>query len=292
MSNEVATRALSRVIVTGAGGFLGSALSDRLEREGVDVIRLGRGNGFRLLEDELPINGVDHVFHLAAETGVPDAWNDPARFHLVNTHGTVRVLDQCRRAEVSMTYAGAYIYGAPRYLPIDEQHPVDANNPYAFSKRMAEEAAQWYAQLYGMSVTAIRLFNVYGPGQSERFLIPSIVSQVCDPRVEQIELMDLAPRRDYLFVDDAVDALVASVPRSGFQLYNVGSGHSHSVRDVVVAAQELAGVEKPVLDHGRTRPNEIADVVCDHARITAETGWAPRVDLRKGLELMIQEEMS
>ncbi|WP_396616656.1 NAD-dependent epimerase/dehydratase family protein [Lysobacter soli] len=292
MSEEVAMRALSRVIVTGAGGFLGRALSDRLEREGIEVLRLGRGNGFRLLEDELPLDGVDHVFHLAAETGVPDAWKDPARFHLVNAHGTVRVLDQCRRGGVSVTYVGAYIYGAPKYLPIDEQHPVDANNPYAFSKLMAEEAAQWYANLYGMAVTSIRLFNVYGPGQSDRFLIPRIVKQVCDIGVGQIELMDLAPRRDYLFVGDAVEALLKSVPRPGFQLYNVGSGFSHSVREVVDATFELAGVVKPVVDHGQTRPNEIPDVVCDHGRITAETGWVPRTSLKEGIALMIQEERS
>jgi nucleoside-diphosphate-sugar epimerase len=292
MSQAVGTRALSRAIVTGAGGFLGRALVTRLARDGVEVVALGRGQGFSLLDDEMPMEGVDHVFHLAAETGVPDAWKDPARFHLVNAHGTVRVLDQCRRANASVTYVGAYIYGVPQYLPIDEQHPVDTNNPYAFSKWMAEQASQWYAGMYGMPVTAIRLFNVYGPGQSDRFLIPRIVRQACDVSLHAIELMDLAPRRDYLYVDDAVEALIRSVPGSGFQLFNVGSGSSHSVRDVVDAAVELAGADKPVIDLQQVRPNEIPDVVCDHRRITAANSWQPRVGLRDGIRRMIEETVS
>ncbi|HEY5805343.1 MAG TPA: NAD(P)-dependent oxidoreductase [Lysobacter sp.] len=292
MSETAVPRALSRVVVTGAGGFVGRYLVARLRQDGIDVITLSREQGFRLLDDEMPMDGVDHVFHLAAETGVPDAWRDPARFHLVNSHGTVRVLDQCRRAGVSMTYVGAYIYGVPTHLPIDESHSIDASNPYAFSKWMGEQACRWYAGVYDLPVTAIRLFNVYGPGQSDRFLIPRIVQQVLDPAVSEIELMDLAPRRDYLFIDDAIDALLRSVPRKGFELFNVGSGRSYSVSEVVNMTLELADSGKPVVDLQQSRPNEIPDVVCDHGRISSDTGWVPRIDLRQGIARMIEEGLS
>ncbi|ALN93115.1 NAD-dependent epimerase/dehydratase family protein [Lysobacter gummosus] len=278
-----------RVVVTGASGFLGRHLVGRLRAAGVEVATPSRGEGFDLLNDQLPLDGATHVFHLAAETGVPDSWQDPARFHLVNTHGTVRVLDQCRRAGCAMTYVGAYIYGVPQHLPIDETHPVNANNPYAYSKWMGEQACEWYADMYSMGVTAIRLFNTYGPGQSNRFLIPRIVEQVIDPTVERIELMDLAPRRDYLYVDDAVDALLAARGLPGYRLYNVGSGVSHSISDVLESAMRQAGIRKEVVDLQQVRPNEIPDVRADCSRIGRECGWRPRFSLDEGIERMLEE---
>lgn len=275
-----------RVIVTGASGFLGSHLVERLQGCAVEVIPLGRAQGFDLLTDRMPMDGVSHVFHLAGETGVMDAWSDPSRYHLVNAHGTVRVLEACREAKASITYVGAYIYGIPRKLPIDETHPVHPNNPYAFSKRMGEEACRWYAEQYNMAITAIRLFNVYGPGQSDRFLVSRIVEQLLDPSVDRLELMDLAPRRDYLFIDDAIDAFLASMPGAGFHVFNVGSGVSHSVGDVVSTAMRELDVSKPVVDRGQVRPNEIPDVVADFGRIQAFCGWKPRIDLKTGIRMM------
>jgi len=279
----------ARVLVTGASGFLGRHLVEQLRLCGMEVIEASRRTGFRLLDDELALCGVEHVFHLAAETGVVNAWQDAASFHLVNTHGTVRVLEQCLRAGCSLTYAGAYIYGVPGRLPIAEDDPVCANNPYAFSKWMGEEACRWYAQTFGMAVTAIRLFNVYGRGQSPRFLIPHIVEQVLDPSVESIVLLDLEPRRDYLHVSDAVAALLASLPEKGFQLFNVGSGRSWSIGEVVERIQRIAGTRKPVADRGQKRPNEIPDTIADIKRIKEYCGWHPSLSLEQGLEEMVMD---
>lgn len=278
-----------RVVVTGAGGFLGSRLVARLRRDGVDVLPLGRAEGFRLLEDRMPLQGISHVFHLAAETGVVEAWADPARFHLVNSHGTVRILDQCRQAGCSLTYVGAYIYGVPQQLPISEDHPVRPNNPYAFSKWMGEQACEWYASMYAVPVTAIRLFNVYGPGQSDRFLVTRVIDQVLDPGQPAIELMNLAPRRDYLFVDDAIEALVRSRPGAGYQVFNVGSGSSYSVAEVVNEVLQLSGINKPVVDKHVSRPNEIPDVRADCSRIAVACGWTPSFSLRAGVQAMLDE---
>ncbi len=277
-----------RVVVTGASGFLGRALVQRLEVLGCRVTGLGRSTGFRLLEDALPLEGVDQVFHLAAETGVPDSWEDPVRFHLVNAHGTVRVLDQCRRARCSLTYVGAYIYGAPEELPISESHPIDPNNPYAFSKWMGEQACAWYASVYRMNVSAIRLFNVYGPGQSNRFLIPRIVEQALESGEADIELMDLAPRRDYLYVDDAVEALLHAVPSEDFRIYNVGHGVSHSVSEVVDVVLRQTGTLKRVRVVGQPRPNEIPDVVADTTLLRRNSGWEPRISLAEGIQRVIE----
>lgn len=280
-----------RVLVTGASGFLGVQLVRRLRSMGVEVVTPLRSEGFDLIDDALPLGGVSHVFHLAAETGVPDSWENPTRFHLINAHGTMRVLDQCQRAACSVTYAGAYIYGVPETLPIGENHPVNANNPYAYSKWMGEQACRWYAATYAMGVTAIRLFNVYGPGQSDRFLITKIVDQALDPAVGEIRLMDLSPRRDYLYVDDAVDAFIMSVRTSGFRIYNLGSGVSYSVQDVVDTVQAAVGSNKPVISVGTERRNEIPDVRADCSLITAETGWTPKYSFQKGIAAMVSGAM-
>jgi len=272
-----------RVVVTGASGFLGRRLVGRLRADRCDVLPVGRAEGFDLLNDRLPLDGVRHVFHLAGETGVLDAWQDPSRFHLVNAHGTVRVLEQCREANASVTYISAYTYGVPERLPINESHPLQPNNPYAFSKWMGEEACRWYAKSYQMNIIAIRLFNVYGPGQSDRFLVSRIVNQLLDPSVAEIELMDLNPRRDYLFVDDAIDAFVSSIPDEIYRVFNVGQGASWSVREVVDTAMRVLGITKPVIELGQVRPNEIPDVVSDCSAIRAYCGWIPHHDLQSGI---------
>ena len=277
------------MLVTGASGFLGRALVAYLRGTGVEVVTASRADGFDFMTDDLPLADVRHVFHLAGETGVLDAWQRPDRFHLVNAHGTVRVLEQARATGSSVTFVGAYIYGIPHYLPIDELHPVAPNNPYAFSKWMGEEACRWYAQQYGMNVTAIRLFNVYGPGQASRFLVARIVEQVTSLASDSIEVMDLTPRRDYLHVDDAVAAFVTSLPAHGFQVFNVGSGCSYSVREVIELAMDVANVRKTIISTGEVRHNEIPDVVADCTSIRNYCSWTPRISLGEGIRSMIQE---
>lgn len=292
MNANVSSWAGRRVVVTGAGGFLGQRLVRRLIGLSSEVVALSRATGFHLLEDILPLEGVNHVFHLAAETGVPDSWDDPVSFHLVNSHGTVRVLDQCRRAGCGLTYVGAYIYGVPSHLPINEQHPLDPNNPYAFSKWMGEQACEWFARTYSFPVAAVRLFNVYGAGQSSRFLITRIIEQVLDPSCIEIELMDLAPRRDYLHVDDAVEALLSTRLDAGYKVYNVGSGASHSVSEIVQAVLAATGLEKQVRVVGEPRRNEIPDVRADCSRLRVDTGWSPRFTLESGIQQVVSESTS
>ncbi len=292
MSEVAREYAGRRVVVTGAGGFLGKRLVARLSELGCDVIALSRAGGFDLLKSDLRMEGVDHLFHLAAETGVPDSWNDPVGFHLVNAHGTVRMLDHCHHMGCSFTLVGAYIYGVPAYLPIDEEHPLDANNPYAFSKLMAEQACEWYSRIYDIPVAAVRLFNVFGSGQSNRFVITRIIEQVLDPRVSEIELMDLAPRRDYLFVDDAIEALLHTKRDSGYRVYNVGSGSSYSVAEVAQSVMHVAGVFKEIRVVGEPRRNEIPDVRADYGRLSDESGWRPVYSLHDGIRKMLSEAQS
>jgi GDP-4-dehydro-6-deoxy-D-mannose reductase len=276
-----------RAIVTGSTGFIGSHVAKRLQAEGVTVTGLARASGFDILTDILPLDDVDHVYHLAGLTFVPRSWDDPVSFHHVNAHGTLRVLDQCRRRGVPVTFASAYVYGTPAGLPIDERAPTKAGNPYTYSKLSAESACRFFCEEYGASVAIVRPFNVYGPGQDQSFLIPTIVRQVLDPKVDEVVVASLAPRRDFVYISDVVEALLLAPCLPHAEPLNVGGGRSYSVEDVVRISLECAGVAKPYRDRRETRSNEIADTVADISAIERACGWRPKVDLASGIRAVI-----
>ncbi len=276
------------VLVTGADGFLGQRLVQRLRDTGRSVMAPRRADGFDILSSALDLTGVDHVYHLAARTGVPQAWDDPVGFHLVNAHGTVRLLDQCRLAGCAMTYISGFVYGRPERMPISEDDPATPNNPYAFSKLMGEEACRFYARTWGMRVNIARPFNIYGPGQDQRFLLPVIIDQVIDPDAAEVVVKDLAPKRDFIHVDDVIAAILCIATQSGGTTFNIGSGESYSVADIIASAFRAAGLTKPVRSTEQTRTNEIMDVLADTRALRA-IGWRPAVSLDQGMQSMIAE---
>jgi nucleoside-diphosphate-sugar epimerase len=274
--------------VTGNTGFIGSRLQRRLNGTGVSVTGLSRSSGFDILEHELPMEDVDHVFHVAGRTYVPDAWLDPVSFYNVNAHGTVRVLDQCRRAGVSMTFVSAYVYGTPTQLPISEAMPARPTNPYTFSKLGGDDACRFFAEAYGVQTSVLRPFNVYGPGQNASFLIPTIVRQVLDPGVDEIVVADLAPRRDFVHVDDVIDALMLAPGFPAGATFNVGSGQSWSVGDIITTCLASAGVSKPFKGRGERRGKEILDTVADISAIERVCGWRPKTSIESGIRSVLR----
>lgn len=277
-----------RVLVTGSTGFIGRRLVQRLERDGAVVTGVSRSTGIDFTRDDLPMDGVEHVSHLGGLSFVPDSWRDPAACYLANAHGTVRVLEQCRRTGASMTFVSTYVYGFPAPIPVSEATEPKPNNPYAFSKLAAEEACRFFARTFDMKVSVLRLFNAYGPGQAQSFLVPTIAQQVVDGSNKEVVVADLAPRRDFIHVDDVVEALLISQRLSPGQPYNVGSGMSRSVQDVIEACLAAAGVEKPYRAREERRTNEISDVVADISALSAATGWQPRISFREGMKTVIE----
>ncbi len=253
-------------------------------------MELSRASGFDLLADDLPAGDFSVLYHLAARTFVPAAWENPVDFHLVNAHGTLRMLEQCRQRGIPMVYVSAYIYGSPEALPIPETAPVRLNNPYGYSKFAGEEACRFYAEMFGVSVSIFRLFNVYGPGQDRHFLIPEIMGQVGDPDVPEIVLKDLAPKRDYVHVSDVVDALLLGRSLKGLNTFNVGSGASISVGGIVEAIRTVAGSTKPYRAVGERRPNEVMDVVADISALLETGHWRPRVSFEDGIRELWKTE--
>ena len=271
-----------RVLVTGSDGFLGRSLVvDSLE---FDIVPFDIADGDVTSYDFGALQA-DHVVHLAARTSVEESWKTPAEYYHTNIMGTMNVLEYCRKSDASMTYISTYTYGAPKYLPINELHPVSPHSVYNHSKLLAEDMCRFYSENFGVPVSVLRLFNLYGPGQGEWFIIPTIVRQAMES--ESIELMDLEPKRDYVYITDVVDAIKLSVGKSGFNLYNVGSGKSVSVSDLCGIVQDCTGTCKPVISKRITRKNEVMDVVADCTKIKTELGWMPKISLREGIMSVI-----
>lgn len=277
LANEVSTvTAPHQVLVTGATGFIGRPLVQRLERQGDTVYRFARslGNDIRAQDAFSAFlgKGIDTVFHLAGRIFVPDSWNNPEDFYAVNTLGTQHVLEFCRQEKVRMIYVSAYVYGVPHYLPIDEKHPVAPNNPYAHSKWLGEELCRFYSGTMGVQTTILRPFNLYGPGQDDNLIIPTIIRQARDGK--EIVVKDETPRRDYLHVDDFVEAcLAARQAKEPLSIFNVGSGYSLSVREIVEAVIHAAGNRMGWRATGEVRPNEIPDTIADCRLINQALGW-------------------
>lgn len=279
-------QASKTVLVTGASGFIGRRLVRKLEETEYAVIRHSDADG-DISSCPLPFTGVDHVFHLAARTFVPDSWAAPLPFYTTNVLGTVNVAEFCRRTGVSLTMVSSYVYGRPRVLPISEEHPLGAFHPYGHSKILAEEVCRYYAAQFGVRVTVVRPFNVYGPGQAPHFLIPTLVRQALDPDVVKISLADDRPRRDYLFIDDLMDLLVRTMAPHGCDVVNVGSGRSATPREVAELIVQIAGITKPIVSRGEARPDEVLEMTADITKARRAFGWEPRVSLADGLSKTI-----
>ena len=271
------------VLVTGGSGFVGRRLVQLLRDEGVEVFSPGR-DVLEVSAGIFPDVSADWVIHLAGRTYVPASWNEPADFYRVNALGTVNVLEYCRRTQARLVYVSGYCYGIPERLPIPETAPLKANNPYAASKKAAEEACRFFSEWLQTSVMIVRPFNIYGPGQPANFLIPRIVEQAIDPAADAIVVEDDTPKRDFVHLDDVIGAIVSLCrnPRPG-ATFNVGSGESCSVAEVAELVCRAADTKKPVVSRGNRRLNDMPDVIADITAIRDATGWSPSISLQDGL---------
>ena len=279
-------------LITGSEGFIGRLLSERLKALGQTVGPFSRSLGNDLAADS-PFqsylqSGIKTVFHLAAISSSPASWEDPHSYYRINTLGTQKVVDFCRKTGARLIYVSTYVYGSPRYLPVDETHPALPNNPYAHSKWLGEEICRFYAKNFGVSAVILRPFNIYGPGQSGNFLIPSIIRQWLAQREVTVE--NLLPKRDFLFVDDFIDACVSvsKLHNPACEIYNTGSGLSLSVNDVINTLEKVVG--RKILRHSRKheRQGEIAEVVA-RCRLTEEGLWKPAISFEQGLSLVLKD---
>lgn len=275
------------VVVTGASGFLGKYVCNKLRHYGEKVIEVSRQSGFDVCNTQSleSIPAFKALFHLAAHTYVPDSYNKTALFFNTNISGTINTLELCKKHNAQFIFAGSYIYGQPQSLPVNETHPTSLWNPYATSKIIGEELCQSYSKEFGLSTTSLRIFNIYGTGQNSTFLIPKIIHGV---KSGSLELETATPKRDFIFADDVANGFLLAFnnPQKRFTAYNVGSGVSYSVSDIVNMVKEILSSSTEVKYNNTQRPTEVADVIADCTKIKTELGWQPTVDIYEGLKIM------
>lgn len=288
-------------LVTGATGFVGPYLVRELVKKEANVIVLIKDyiDNLESLEDYITIingditeqgslknamDGVNIVFHLAAISNVNYAIAHPRETFEINATGTLNLLEEARQNKVEkfVYVSSSHVYGIPKYLPMDEKHPVDPHEPYAASKAAAEMLVNIYALNYGLKTTIIRPFNMYGAGQSEGFIIPSIIKQACEKEI--VELGNLTPTRDFLYITDAINGIL-SIAESGDGTYNLGSGTETSIKEVVETIISIINPDKKFVSMQSRRRPEAIDIPRMYADVSKlkKLGWSHAVGLMDGL---------
>lgn len=275
-----------KVLVTGSSGFVGKHLVEGLKGKNADVVTFDvlAGRNAAKWGDFESVPRVDVVFHLAAVVFVPTSHHNPALTYRTNILGTLNALEFCRSIGAKMIFASSYVYGNPKYVPVDEEHPLNPTNPYARSKVFGETLCKAYHEDYGVRCVVLRPFNIYGEGQSKDFLIPEIIDQI--KTKTEVTLKDLTPKRDFLYISDTIDAYIKAgeYERSGFEVFNIGSGKSYSVREIAQKLVEFSGKDLQVKSRDEKRSGEISDTVADTKKAKKLLGWEPTVDIDTGLK--------
>jgi len=299
------------VLITGAGGFIGSHLAERLAALGADVRAFVHYNalGTHGWLDASPadarisvvagdvadrdavrdaMQGVDTVFHLAALVGIPYSYRAPMSYVRINVEGALNVAQAAREAEVRRVVhtSTSEAYGSARYVPMDELHPLTGQSPYAATKIGADKIMESFALSFGVPVVTLRPFNTFGPRQSARAVIPTIITQVLAG--ETVKLGNLRPTRDLNFVTNTVDGFLAAAasPSAVGETINLASGREISVGDLAQLIARIA--ERPIeleSDAQRVRPEatEVERLLGDGTKARRLLGWEPRVTLEDGL---------
>ena len=280
-----------KVIVSGSDGFLGSHICGLLEKRGIEVIPLDITNGYDLSKPDVfeTLPQADHFIHLANLVYVPMSYEKPYAFYRINYMTTLNALEYCRKNNAHLIYASSYIYGAPQYLPVDENHPVCPFNPYAQTKVICEKMCDGYHRDFGVKVSILRPFNLYGTGQKGKLLIPEIVGQLKEGK-SQIQLKAATPRRDYINVVDVAGAFVACIDdKYEYGVYNVCSGESVSVREITEIINKHLKNKVEFVFSESDRPNEVDETRgrCDKLK---SIGWKQTMSFEEGIIDILKAE--
>lgn len=308
------------VLVTGADGFIGSHLVEELLKQGAKVRALVYYNSegkWGLLENiknlksnknlevilgdindphfcERLLENQEIVFHLAALIAIPYSYVAPSSYFQTNVLGTVNLLEAARKAKAKrfLNTSTSEVYGTALYEPMDENHPQQAQSPYAASKVGSDKAAMSYFLSFGLPVTIARPFNNFGPRQSARAVIPTIISQILSDKIDKVKLGSLKPVRDYIFARDTAKAMIkiALAENTIGEVINVGVGKGYSIKEIYAMVCRLTGIKKEVITDGnRIRPgkSEVWKLICSNKKMVDLIKWKPETSFEDGLKQTI-----
>jgi NAD dependent epimerase/dehydratase len=303
-------------LVTGADGFIGSHLAEILITKGYQVRALSQYNSFNNwgwledinCKDKIEVlagdirdphyckhitKDVDIIFHLAALIAIPYSYIAPDSYVDTNIKGTLNICQAAKEnGNIRVIHTStSEVYGTAQYVPIDENHPLQPQSPYSATKIAADAMAMSFYNAFDLPVTIARPFNTYGPRQSARAVIPTIITQIAN-RAQEIKLGDLTPTRDFNYVEDSCRGFIALAEEEQTigQTINIGSNFEISIGDTLNIIKELMGSDVEfITDEQRIRPekSEVFRLWCDNTKIEKLTGFKPQVNIRKGLQQTI-----
>jgi len=306
-----------KVLLTGAGGFIGSHVLDALLAHDFEVRAFFHYNGrnesgmvsetvlrkctpiYGDLMDESAVNkaveGMDAVMHMGAIISIPFSYDNPVLTTQVNVTGTLNILQACRQHKVKrvVVTSTSEVYGSADPLPITELHPLRPQSPYSASKVGADALAWAFYCSYGLPVIILRPFNTFGPRQSDRAIIPTIICQALSSK-DCIEVGALHPKRDFVYAEDTADAFLKAViaPNEvNGETIHIGTNKSYSVQGIITIVQDQLGTNKPIKVVGyRSRPNqsEVLHLLADYSKAMRLLNWSPTVTFGEGIQRVIE----
>ena len=278
------------VLITGSTGFIGKKLISYLSTYHPEIKYYGWRRSFGKLNNsnfrqQFGTESIDKVVHLAGQTKVIESWDLPHTYFIENTELTLDTLEFCRFNKADLVFISSYLYGNTKNLPINESEPVELTSPYSYGKHSSENLCKFYSDNYNINVQVLRPFNIYGPGQDNYFLLPKIALQIKDDSTDEINVHNLLTKRDFVFIDDFCEAIVKAFKVSHqYEIINIGSGSSISVRDIINELLKISGKHKKINSTEQYRKNEIMDVVADISKAKKYLNWQPKTSLGEGLK--------
>lgn len=304
---------MKKILVTGAGGFIGSHLTELLVEKGFEVKAFVHYNSWNKwgwldtsnVKNKIEIvtgdirdfdsvfeamQGCDTVFHLAALIGIPYSYVSPQAYIKTNIDGTYNVLQSARQLGVAkiMVTSTSETYGTAQYVPIDENHPMVGQSPYSATKISADQLSISYFKSFDLPVKIVRPFNTYGPRQSARAIIPTIISQILNGQTS-LKLGNMTPTRDLTFVKDTAKGFYEIANADGLfgEITNIGMQEEITIGDLVQLISDIIGTQIEIIsDEQRVRPDksEVERLFCNNTKIKSNTLWTPDYTLQTGLK--------
>jgi UDP-glucose 4-epimerase len=281
-----------KILLTGYSGFIGTNLISKFSNS-YYFVTLNPINKTRidiLKKDELnDLEEVDTIIHLAAKTSISNSISNPYEVYYTNILGTLNVLDYAvNRGVKNIINLSTFVYGIPKYMPIDEGHPVNPHTPYNKSKIISEKLCEYYSKDNGLNIVTLRPFNIYGPKQKSSFISIAIQKMF---RHEPVKLSKPGTQRDFLYIDDFLD-LIAKILNDfpkGYNVYNVGYGQSFSLEKTIEILETITNIKINTEYDSSIRLNDIIEMRADIDKVKKKFNWEPKTCLKEGLALTIEE---
>jgi len=284
---------LKKILITGSSGFIGSHLSKKLKTSGYEVIEISKSKGIDITNlkklKSLDLKNIDIVFHLAALTSS----DKDAELYKTNVLGTLNILELCKIKKIKkIIFNSSYVYGHPKYLPINESHPLNPTNPYSISKFLSELLCNSYTQNNNLNIIILRLANIYGSNQKGNFLIPAILNQL---KNSEILLSNPHFKRDFLHVDDLIKLYLKLIDTNiKNETFNIGSGANISIIDLANKIKKLSKSNatlkwQETINQNQRRENEVKEVLLNISKAKQLLDWQPSISIDEGLGMIFSD---